>query len=59
MSGTPAARTPSRPPLADFWMSGIAAVCAIVFTNPVDVVKTRLQLQGEAGGVGGKYCGVA
>jgi len=28
-------------------MSGSAAVAAICFTNPVDVVKTRLQLQGE------------
>lgn len=38
-------RTPSK--FDQFWMSGLAAVGAICITNPVDVVKTRLQLQGE------------
>jgi len=46
----------ARPPTAlahplrqfdEFWMAGVAAVGAIFFTNPVDVVKTRLMLQGE------------
>lgn len=37
-------------PLKDFGLSGMSAVCAICITNPVDVVKTRLQLQGEQTG---------
>eukprot|EP00971_Amphidinium_carterae_P062004 1227560-Amphidinium_carterae.1 len=41
-------------------MSGSAAVAAICFTNPVDVVKTRLQLQGEkaARGTSAVYRGI-
>ena len=31
----------------EFVLGGIAAICAGFFTNPLDVVKTRLQLQGE------------
>lgn len=31
----------------EFLNSGLAAVGAIVFTNPLDVVRTRLQLQGQ------------
>lgn len=31
----------------EFAIGGIAACCAGVFTNPLEVVKTRLQLQGE------------
>ncbi|XP_010338143.1 solute carrier family 25 member 35 isoform X3 [Saimiri boliviensis] len=31
----------------DFLMSGLAACGACVFTNPLEVVKTRMQLQGE------------
>lgn len=31
----------------DFAVGGLAAVCAGVFTNPLDVIKTRQQLQGE------------
>ncbi|XP_052820589.1 solute carrier family 25 member 35-like [Mya arenaria] len=33
--------------LAEFSLGGIAACCAGVFTNPLEVVKTRMQLQGE------------
>eukprot|EP01065_Artemidia_motanka_P012599 TRINITY_DN16947_c0_g1_i1.p1 TRINITY_DN16947_c0_g1~~TRINITY_DN16947_c0_g1_i1.p1 ORF type:complete len:329 (+),score=66.04 TRINITY_DN16947_c0_g1_i1:44-988(+) len=35
------------PPWAEFVVSGVAAIGAITCTNPVDVVKTRLQLQGD------------
>lgn len=31
----------------DFAIGGAAAMCAGVFTNPMDVIKTRQQLQGE------------
>lgn len=31
----------------DFAIGGVAAMCACVFTNPLEVVKTRMQLQGE------------
>lgn len=31
----------------DFLIGGIAAMCAGVFSNPFDVIKTRQQLQGE------------
>lgn len=31
----------------DFVIGGVAAMCAGVFTNPFDVIKTRQQLQGE------------
>lgn len=33
--------------MRDFYLSGFSGVGAICCTNPVDVVKTRLQLQGE------------
>ena len=32
---------------SEFVLGGLAAVCAGVFTNPLEVIKTRLQLQGE------------
>lgn len=31
----------------DFVLGGMSAVGAVVLTNPMDVVKTRMQLQGE------------
>lgn len=31
----------------DFFLGGVAACCAGVFSNPMDVIKTRQQLQGE------------
>ena len=33
--------------LKEFGLGGLAACCACVFTNPLEVVKTRMQLQGE------------
>ncbi|XP_047512664.1 solute carrier family 25 member 35-like isoform X1 [Pieris napi] len=33
--------------ITDMAMGGLAAMCATIFTNPIEVVKTRLQLQGE------------
>lgn len=31
----------------DFPIAGLAAVCAGVFSNPLEVIKIRMQLQGE------------
>lgn len=33
--------------LTDLLMGGVSAMFATLFTNPIEVVKTRLQLQGE------------
>ncbi|KAI6656628.1 Solute carrier family 25 member 35-like isoform X2 [Oopsacas minuta] len=33
--------------LSEFLLGGLSAVCAGLFTNPLEVIKTRLQLQGE------------
>lgn len=33
--------------VTDMAMGGVSAMFATVFTNPIEVVKTRLQLQGE------------
>jgi len=32
---------------SDFVLGGVAAMGAVMFTNPIDVVKTRMQLQGD------------
>ncbi|TMW45566.1 hypothetical protein DOY81_009352 [Sarcophaga bullata] len=32
---------------SDFVLGGLASVGATFFTNPIEVVKTRIQLQGE------------
>lgn len=53
----PAAAKPPRSKGAEFVLAGAAACCSITLTNPVDVVKTRLQLQGElatTAGAGGR-----
>ncbi|KOB72302.1 Solute carrier family 25 member 35 [Operophtera brumata] len=36
-----------RRDLTDLAMGGVSAMFATIFTNPIEVVKTRLQLQGE------------
>ena len=38
-----------RPWYGEFLVAGTSAVGAICFTNPIDVVKTRMTLQGEGG----------
>lgn len=49
----------SRSQGAEFVLAGLAACGAITLTNPIDVVKTRLQLQGELAAAGGKaYTGI-
>jgi len=61
------ATAPPAPPRskgAEFVLAGASACAAITLINPVDVVKTRLQLQGElaergAGPGGAAYRGVA
>jgi len=40
-------QTTLKPNWIDFVIGGTATVWAVVFTNPLEVVKTRLQLQGE------------
>lgn len=37
----------------DFLIGGAAAVCSGFFTNPLEVMKTRMQLQGELRNRGG------
>jgi len=39
----------ARPWFAEFACAGTSAVMAIICTNPVDVVKTRMQVQGQLG----------
>lgn len=36
-------------PVLDFAMAAAAAACAVLLSNPMEVVKTRMQLQGELG----------
>lgn len=33
--------------MAEFVLGGVAACCAGILTNPLEVIKTRVQLQGE------------
>ncbi|KAF9559814.1 hypothetical protein EC968_006471 [Mortierella alpina] len=40
--------TPSQELAAKLVFGGLGCMIAVVFTHPVDVIKTRLQLQGEA-----------
>ncbi|KAF9967367.1 hypothetical protein BGZ70_009829 [Mortierella alpina] len=40
--------TPSQELAAKLIFGGLGCMIAVVFTHPVDVIKTRLQLQGEA-----------
>jgi solute carrier family 25 protein 34/35 len=47
-----------RSPWSEFLLGGSAAVMAICFTNPIDVVKTRMQLQGELNKGKSPYRGV-
>ncbi|XP_015437781.1 PREDICTED: solute carrier family 25 member 35-like isoform X1 [Dufourea novaeangliae] len=46
MTTAPSAAS-TNPPGIEFAIGGLAAVGAGVFTNPIDVIKVRLQLQGE------------
>ncbi|XP_045931773.1 solute carrier family 25 member 34 [Micropterus dolomieu] len=43
----PSSPTPAVWPPLDFALGALACCAACVFTNPLEVVKTRLQLQGE------------
>lgn len=38
---------PNQRSVMDFVLSGTAGICACLFTNPFDVIKTRQQVQGE------------
>jgi hypothetical protein len=40
-------RTPGHSDLKVFLFGGLSCQFAVVFTNPIDVVKTRMQLSGE------------
>ncbi|XP_054857285.1 solute carrier family 25 member 34 [Eublepharis macularius] len=46
-AGAPGPVSPSPSPPVDFVLGATACCLACVFTNPLEVVKTRLQLQGE------------
>ena len=47
-----------RPWWGEFMCAGTSAVMAICVTNPIDVVKTRMQLQGQLGKGQSPYAGV-
>ncbi|CAL1128556.1 unnamed protein product [Cladocopium goreaui] len=48
-----------RSQASEFLLAGASACGAITLTNPVDVVKTRLQLQGELRASGAAYTGIS
>ena len=63
MTASPTARTPmaSSPALStQVALAGVSNALAASFTNPIDVVKVRLQMDGEgaARGVRQQYAGV-
>ena len=47
-----------RPIWGEFLCGGTSAVMAICITNPIDVIKTRMQLQGQLGQGRSPYTGV-
>ena len=55
---TMAAEPEQRPIWGEFLCAGTSAVMAICFTNPIDVIKTRMQLQGQLGQGRSPYSGV-
>ena len=47
-----------RPIWGEFLCAGTSAVMAICINNPIDVIKTRIQLQGQLGQGRSLYTGV-
>ena len=45
--------------MPSFAASSLSACMACIFTNPMEVVKTRLQLDGEGGAAARQYRGIA
>jgi len=56
MTTTPKKEAPSL--LKNISLAGTAAVITVTFIHPIDVVKTRLQIQGEVGRATKSYNGV-
>ena len=57
-SDEPGQNSEQRPIWGEFLCAGTSAVMAICFTNPIDVIKTRMQLQGQLGQGRSPYSGV-